>query len=264
MEETSSSLHELPRPASQGSSGPPALFSLEMVEIREAEGRNGRWSAASYKAAQPNAYRGMVELIGRGWGMLEVAKVFGVHHLTVAAVAEAEPELVKKARHQQVNRIKTAGHLQIERLLANPGIVPGNVAALAGKQLLELAEVMEGRASARIERVDRADIHFDWESFVEKQLQPGDDVIEIESGSDTGFAGEKISGLENSAAAIGSGFGDPVSPDSSSSAQGSSESATASAAESDGDREPISAADTTPGGDAAPPTGPEDQTRPDV
>jgi hypothetical protein len=175
-----------PRQASPPPESAP-LFSLEIDEIREVEGRNGRWSAVSLKRAHPNAYAAIAEFVGRGWGYLELARIFGVHHLTVAAVADAEPELVKAAAKHQLGRIKLAGHLLVEQIVSNPGLVPWNMKALAAKQLLEFYEVLNGRPGQRVEHINRMDIHSDWSEVAEKILREGEDVREIEAPSETGF-----------------------------------------------------------------------------
>lgn len=184
-----------------------ASFSLEIDEIREVEGRNGRWSAVSLKRAHPNAYAAIAEFVGRGWGYLELARIFGVHHLTIAAVADAEPELVKAAAKHQLGRIKLAGHLLVEQIVSNPGLVPWNMKALAAKQLLEFYEVLNGRPGQRVEHINRMDIHSDWSEVAEKILREGDEVREIEASSETGF-GEGKNGALRAAAVPGEVVGE--------------------------------------------------------
>lgn len=205
-------LSMLPPPLPLATEGQALLFSREIEGLLNAEERQGRYTAERLKQLEPDKYHIVVHLLGKGWGQLEIARTCRVHHMTVGRVAEQEPEAIDVLRRRQINRIETAGHLQIERLIEHPGLVPFNIAALAAKQLLELAEVMNGRASSRVEHVERIDIHSGWDEFVANQLLPDEEpkqlgsgeVREIGAASDMGFGGGNLSALEDSAARDGS------------------------------------------------------------
>lgn len=179
----------------QAIEGQALLFSREL-ELANTKRRNaGRYTAEELKAERPGVYDRLVELLGKGWGLLKLAHDFGVHHRTVAAVRDQMATTVEQQRKQAVSNLRLAGHLQVDRLVDHPESVPIQFAAPAAKQLLELAEVMDGGVSSRTEHVERVDIFSDWSEFVqtlrsEKELG-ADQVTELPPAAGIGLRGEK-------------------------------------------------------------------------
>lgn len=155
--------------------GQALLFSPEIETlVKQEEDASGVYTAERFKVRREHDYQAVIQLLGRGKGMLAIAKLLGCHHKTVAAVRDSEPESIDIVRSKRVSQILTAVDLQIERLIENPGLVPFNVAGLLISQLIDKAELLDGRATQRVEKVERVDIYAEWEEVLEKHLQPGE------------------------------------------------------------------------------------------
>lgn len=169
----------------------PFLFSPETMErLTEAE-KQGEYTLERLQKLRPEVIQEIIKLRGEFVGMLRIAKMVGVHHKTVAGVDAAFPEDIEKARARRVSRLRTTADVLVEQIFDNPGCVPGHAKALAASQLYDKAELLDGRATVRVEEVKRIDIYGDWDEIVEKQLQPANSIdIEsvkvVETGSDAG------------------------------------------------------------------------------
>lgn len=171
----------LPEPASP----PPAVIGQALLFSDEIEGlidrqerSEGLYTAERFKERRPEAYQAVVQLLGADVGMLRIAKLLGIHHLTVAAVRDREPESVDIARSKTVARMRTAIGLQIERLIAHPELVPWNAVSFLIAQLTDKAELLDGRATARTETRETLDIFAHWEE-VKERLLSADEVREV-------------------------------------------------------------------------------------
>lgn len=154
------------------------LFSPEIEQLVVAEESKGVYTGDRLRTKDPAKYAAIVELSGQAYGQLRIAKLLGVHHRTVAAVQDLEPEQIDIARSKLVSGLRRAAWLQLERLLEHPETVPMNVSGLILSQLLDKAELLDGRATTRVEHTERIDIYEDWDSFVAKNLEP-ENVREI-------------------------------------------------------------------------------------
>lgn len=160
----------------------------ELREATEAAERLGQYTAGRLRQQDPKKYECIIELRGLDWGQKRIADFLGLHHRTIAAVDDAEPEAIDTVRQRLIKKLRRAGTLQVDRLTEHPDLVPIQFAGQTAVQLLGHAELMDGRATTRVEHTGRIDIFADWEEIIEKQLQPGD-VIELDAGM--GLAGGK-------------------------------------------------------------------------
>lgn len=181
-----------------------ALF-RDIHDLLEAEEQShGRYTLERFKVRRPDAYKLVVELLGSSApgseGMRRIAKAAGVHHMTVAAVRDEAGEAIDTVRSKTVRGLRLAADLQLERLHENPEIVPPHVIALAVSQLIDKAELLDGRATTRTEHTERVEIHGDWNTFLEQALPTerqltGEQVTEIPPAAlpapVTGSAGKK-------------------------------------------------------------------------
>lgn len=174
------------------------LFRDDEIEalVVKAE-KQGRYTAARLRAKQPTTYDAVVGLLAKGIGMIAIGQLFGLHHKTVAAVRDDNPEPIDIERSKRVTRLLTAADLQVERLIESPESAPMNVAGLIASQLYEKAELLAGRATQRTEVTECVDIQDQYKKLLasvkEKQLS-GDQVREMPVG--TGLVGEKTLPLE--------------------------------------------------------------------
>lgn len=185
----------LPEPsASAPVIGQALLFSPEIEAlVKQEEDSTGVYTAERFRVRRPQDYQAVIQLLGRNKGMMAIGKLLGCHHKTVAAVRDSEPEAIDIVRSKRVSRLLTAVDLQIERLIEHPGSVPFNVAGLMISQLIDKAELLDGRATARVEKREEIDIYAHWDEVKEKLLDPGD-VTELPA--PTGLAGGNVPAIE--------------------------------------------------------------------
>lgn len=159
------------------------LFSREIEIAVEAEEARGCYTLERFRVRRPEAYRACVQLLGYarpGYeGLRRIAKILGVHHMTVAAVRDSEGESIDTVRATLVRKLRTALDLQVDRLIEDPGCVPPNVIGMVIDQLNKNAELLDGRATTRSESTKPVDIHGDFEAFI--QQLPSADAREIGS-----------------------------------------------------------------------------------
>ena len=131
-----------------------------------------------------------------------------MHHKTVAAVCAAYPEAIHEEQQKRVNRLRSAADKLVDLVDDNPESVPANVRCLAASQLLDKAQLLDGCATSRIEKVERIDIYSDWEEVIQKHLEAGkvreigesSDISFVNASAEMGFDGEKKSSISDSPA----------------------------------------------------------------
>ena len=180
--------------------GQALLFSPEIEGRIEEEERKGRYTAERFKVRRKAAYDAAVQLLGAGVGLQKIGRWLGVHPLTIAAVRDREQKAIDMAS-QTLKQLDTAIALQLERLLENPGLVPMTHVGQLIDGLIRNRELLAGRATARVEHVEGANVHDDWEGFLqtlvsEKEL-PAEMVQELRSSAPgLGLVGEEICPIE--------------------------------------------------------------------
>lgn len=158
----------------------PFLFSEQTIaELTNAE-KQGRYTLERLCKLRPEAIDEIIRLRGEFVGKLRIAEIVRVAHETVTAVDSAYAEDISIARSNRVTRLRSAADKLVEMVDQNPGLVPWNVKCLAASQLYDKAELLDGRATVRVEDIKRVDIYSDWPAFVKKHLAP-EDAVEIGS-----------------------------------------------------------------------------------
>jgi hypothetical protein len=173
-----------PKALAAGESSAPAqsfLFSDDQLkEIMEAEEAKGVYTAERLVQRRPDTYKAIVELLAEGRSHRYVETLLGVARRTIGAVEDREPEAIKARRDQRIKNLNRAADYQIDRLVDHPDLVPMQFAADTAVKLSTHAQLLSGQATARVEHNGRVDIFADWEQIIERQLQPGSDVIELD------------------------------------------------------------------------------------
>lgn len=183
----------LPEPTVTGQA---LLFSPDIEGRVQAEEKSGVYTAERFRSQRPEAYKAVIQLLGADVGLQRIGKLLGIHHLTAAAVRDREPEAIDTVRSKMVTKLRTAVLLQVERLIEHPESVPMNVTGLIIAQLIDKAELLDGRATQRVERTERVDIHANWNETLEKLLDPAR-VVEIESTpAGIGLAGGNVLAID--------------------------------------------------------------------
>ena len=151
----------------------PFLFSKETIaELTEAEKR-GEYTLERLRQLRPEVIDEIIRLRGQWCGKMRIAKICRVHHKTVAAVDAAYPEAIQDEQQKRVKRLRSAADKLVELVDDNPESVPANVRCLAASQLLDKAELLDGRATLRLEHTERVDIFSDWPEVIKSFVEQG-------------------------------------------------------------------------------------------
>lgn len=170
--------------------GQALLFSPELEESIQAEEAKGSYTAERALVKRPGLKDAVISLRAAGEGYLSIAKKLNCHHMVASAIAAMFPENVDMERAKRVSRLRSAADKMVELIDTEPWSVPANMRALAASQLYDKAELLDGRATQRIERTERIDIYAGWDEVVEKMLEPGG-VLEI-AGPAIGLVDENV------------------------------------------------------------------------
>lgn len=172
----------------------PFLFAPEYMErIQKAEAR-GEYTA---ERCPERLMAAIIQLRGEGKGQIAISELLGCHKRTVDAIDDKYPEQIALVREREIRNIRRGRNKIVELINTNPEKIPPQSWAMSVKVLTDTAELMDGKATVRVEHVERIDIYGDWDEFVEKQLEPGVDVIEI--APEIGLSGEKSPPLHTAA-----------------------------------------------------------------
>lgn len=181
--------------------GQALLFSPEIELLVVAEEAKGLYTAERLRVQRPDTYKAIAGMIGLGYSLRKIADILSVHQRTAAAVRDAEPETIDAVRSKMVERMRTAIDLQIDRLIDQPENVPMNVAGLLVSQLVDKMELIAGRATQRVESVERVDIYANWQTIVQQHLAPESSGIGLNGGNLPAIEGELVADDEPLSAA---------------------------------------------------------------
>src|SRR5438477_5319957 len=99
--------------------------------------------------------------------------------------------------------MRSAADKLIEQIDDTPENVPWNVKALAASQLIDKAELLDGRPTARVEQVEAIDIYADWDDFIARNLpQDSIDIVAVKVPETHSLAGKESAIKEPPIAAI--------------------------------------------------------------
>lgn len=141
----------------------------------------------------PEKRDAIIQLLGSGSSKRRIQDLLQVHRLTIVAIEDRFMGEVDAVRQRTSRRLRRCVSDQLDRIEDNPGVIPPSAIPMMVGVFTDKAELLDGRATVRVENVERVDIYGDWDSFVEKQLQP-EDVKEIGPGMRLG--GEKNPPIE--------------------------------------------------------------------
>lgn len=172
--------------------GQTLLFSPD-IEVRlEEEESRGIYTAERALAKRPGLKDAVIALRAQGEGYLSIAKKLNCHHRTASTIAGKFPEEIDIERAKRVNRLRSAADKLVELIDSNPESVPPNMRALAASQLYDKGELLDGRATQRVERTERIDIYAQWDEVMEKVLEPSA-VLEVDP--QIGLEGGNVSAI---------------------------------------------------------------------
>jgi hypothetical protein len=167
------------------------LFSDEIIDSITADEAKGIYTAERCPENKRNA---IVNLLADGaYSRRRIAEIVQVDRRTIIAVEDRWPLQIEALRKKTVRKMRRAVDMQLERVEENPSIIPPSSIGLFIAQLTDKAELLDGRATSRVEEVHHVDVFSDWDGFIEKQLAP-EDVTEINtltSSKEMGLGGGK-------------------------------------------------------------------------
>ncbi|HEX4085291.1 MAG TPA: helix-turn-helix domain-containing protein, partial [Chthoniobacteraceae bacterium] len=133
--------------------GQPFLFSQSTLDAITAEEERGHYTLERLRERRPEAMQEIMRLLAAGVSQRRIAMLVKVAPETVAAVLLKEPAAIRAVSERLAGKYKLAADLLVDRILENPGVVPGNAIALAIGQLTDKAQLLSGAATMRVESV---------------------------------------------------------------------------------------------------------------
>jgi hypothetical protein len=158
----------------------PFLFPSEyMQEITDQEQKHGKYTLARLPEEKRKC---IVQLLIERRSHRDIERMLHVHQETIRAVADAHAVEIDAAWQHFGKKLRRINWALADRLEKEAPNFPVQSIPLAIKLVGEHAELIEGRATERIEEVQRVDIYAHWRRFM--------------SGQEIGLGGEKIPVIE--------------------------------------------------------------------
>jgi len=141
------------------------LFSDEIIkEITDEETKFGMYTA---ERCPPGKRDAIIELVAQDvYDVRWIARTVQVHQSTVTAVADRYAKEVADVRGVLARKFRRVVRQQTDRLERCPDMLPASSIPLTLKMLTEAAELLEGKATSRVEHVERVDIFADFPAFL--------------------------------------------------------------------------------------------------
>jgi hypothetical protein len=187
------------RRAEQVASAPP-LFSEEVLDALASAEARGEFTGERLFSQRPDIYRAVVELLGQGVGVRQIARTLRVSHNTIAAVRHREGQTVDTLKEQTIATLARFVGAASERLLEEVQTIKLESLPVALGIAAEKLLLLSGQATQRIAHVDEAP---QVPAFAAWLSEKRADAVEIESETvSMGFSGRER-GQRAAAAAAG-------------------------------------------------------------
>jgi predicted Zn-ribbon and HTH transcriptional regulator len=175
----------------------PFLFPNDAIEeITNEELKHGRYTLARLPK---NKLNNIIQLLGENRKIREVERILNVAWETVKEVLDHPEYGAEIERRRGIDNAVTARKfrrctlVQLDRAERYPEVIPPASIALATKLWTEMAELLEGKATSRVEHTTRVDIFADYKSF----LAELESEYEQKNGAAIGCAAGKIPQIKN-------------------------------------------------------------------
>lgn len=140
------------------------LFSDEIIkEITDEEKKHGIYTA---ERCPPEIKDAIIKLTTARWSARHIASTLHIHQLTVVAVRKECCKELDDVRGMLARQFRRVTGDQLDRLEQFPDMLPASSIPLAAKMFIETAELLEGKATSRVEHVERVDIFADYPAFL--------------------------------------------------------------------------------------------------
>ena len=143
------------RQAAQVAAAPP-LFSADVLESLASAEARGEYTGERLFSQRPDIYRAVVELLGQGVGVRQIARTLRVSHNTIAAVRRREGDTVDTLKEQTVQALARFVGAASERLLEEVHMIKLEALPVALGIATEKLLLLTGQATQRVAHVDEA------------------------------------------------------------------------------------------------------------
>jgi hypothetical protein len=155
----------LPAPEPQDPPGA-FLFPDEIIqELTDEETKHGIYTAERLPI---NKRESVIQLLGEKRPVREIARLLQVHVSTITAVADRFGSEVSDIRERLARKLRRCAWSQLERIERSPDMLPAASIPLAVKLWIDTGELLDGKATARVEHVERVDIFADFPAFCDQ------------------------------------------------------------------------------------------------
>ena len=190
------------RRAEQVAAAPP-LFSEEVLDALASAEARGEFTGERLFSQRPDIYRAVVELLGQGVGVRQIARTLRVSHNTIAAVRHREGATVDTLKEQTIATLARFVGAASERLLEEVQTIKLESLPVALGIAAEKLLLLSGQATQRIAHVDEAP---QVPAFAAWLSEKRADAVEIESEAlPMGFSGGVRAQRARAAADAGTG-----------------------------------------------------------
>ena len=180
------------RHAEQVAAAPP-LFSEEVLEALTSAEARGDYTGERLFTQRPDIYMAVVELLGQGVGVRQIARTLRVSHNTISAVRHREGATVDTLKEQTVQALARFVGAASERLLEEVHTIKLEALPVALGIATEKLLLLTGQATQRVAHVDEAP---QVPAFADWLTERRADAIEVPSevapkeGAAMGYLGE--------------------------------------------------------------------------
>jgi hypothetical protein len=142
----------------------PTLPGMELPEAArsflEAGGPGmGEYSGEVLRARHPQLYRAAVELLGRGYGIRDTAKILSMSARSIMAIRDREPDTIATVKRyvsrKYLDVATLAAEVARDRLTDEPESIPFKDLMIGGAVAVDKHLILAGEATQRIEHVVR-------------------------------------------------------------------------------------------------------------
>jgi len=185
---------ELPAPAPRDPPGS-FLFSDEVIEeLTDQERKHGIYTAERLPADKREA---VIKLLSENRQVRDIAKLIRVAPESITAVANHPiygPQ-IKSNAPLLAGKLRRVAFAQLERIERCPDLLPAASIPFATTAWIDKAELLDGRATARIEHTERIDIFGDYDAWLAELEKEYEQKIAAAAPA-IGLAGEKLSAID--------------------------------------------------------------------
>lgn len=187
----------LPMPQPQE---PPGTFLFDAETIKSLTNEEEKHGIYTPQRLDELTRRNIIELLAEQRPVHFIARVCRVHTETVTGVADFFATEIANLRALLARKLRRIIVGQADRLEKYPEGLPIAQVPLAIKLLGEFAELLDGKATSRVEMVERVDVFTDFQAFLARlEMETKNGTVE------TGDAGGKKALIAGAAADPGAG-----------------------------------------------------------